>query len=234
MNSDAMLRRAIADLEGGYTPIGPTIWGIDARHWPTWAARVRASANPRTAITLDEAVGFYKKNFIAAQIGTTNWSLVYNRHPGLAIALLFNLLHGAPAGFNRKGEPDDAYDLLSLQSWWQPSNRRIRFAWDTLASFTTAELNAVAARLHRDYPKMLNGRIRLVEGGSMPKGVTRRVNAERAMLLQQSSGGVAATVSGAVAGAERAWKGLFSRKEPVKRAKRAEGQGTLFTPPSRW
>lgn len=193
------LRDTILWLEGGYAPrgpgYGPTLYGIDASRWPQYASRIVPSG-PRK-LTLDEAEAFYRRHFIAEQFGVAAFDTVYSKHQGLALAIMFNTLHGAPA--DRK--VNDVYDLLATQTWWRPSKSRVSFAWTTLARMTKSDLARVAAELHRTYPVMYPGRLALF-GAAEQQGIRIRLERERSLLLHANEGTVVRLIGAAKAGVE--------------------------------
>lgn len=179
--------KLLVAIEGGYDPVGPTMYGIDARSWPAFASRIRAKS-----LTLEAAITFYETNFIT-QCGSKEWAAVFDRCPGLAMALLFNLIQGAPG--SRKGVINDAYDLLALQGWYQKSSRRISGSFKQLAAMSASELQAVAKQLYLDYPKMYAGRLDVTEGSaSKSDGLKLRWEKERSFLLVHSRNIVESTL----------------------------------------
>jgi len=172
--------RLLLAIEGGYDPVGPTMYGIDARSWPAYASRIRAQS-----LSLNDAISFYEKNFIS-QCGAENWASVFDKSPGLAMALLFNLIQGAPG--SRTGVANDAYDLLAKQDWYRPSNRRISGAFEQMARLSAAKLTTVAKQLYADYPQMYPGRLQVTEGGAKnASGLVKRWEKERSFLLVHST-----------------------------------------------
>lgn len=193
------LRDTILWLEGGYAPrgpgYGPTLYGIDASSWPQYASRIVPRGPAK--LTLDEAVSFYQKHFIAEQFGTAAFNAVFTKHQGLALAIMFNTLHGAPA--DRR--VNDVYDLLALQTWWKPSKSRVAFAWSSLSQMSSTSLARVAAELYRSYPVMYRGRLALF-GAAEQEGIRTRLDRERSLLLHANEGAIVRVVGAAKAGVE--------------------------------
>lgn len=216
--------KLLVAIEGGYDPVGPTMYGIDARSWPAFGARIRAKS-----LTLDAAIDFYEANFIT-QCGTREWSAVFDRCPGLAMALLFNLIQGAPG--SRKGIINDAYDLLATQSWYKKSERRISGSFKQLAAMNASELQSVAKQLYLDYPKMYKGRLGATEGSaSNASGLTARWEKERSFLLVHSRNIVESTLDTLRRSVTGVKEKMLGRSKPAAPAVKLETErGTVKVP----
>jgi len=179
--------KLLVAIEGGYDPVGPTMYGIDARSWPAYRSRIQ-----KKALSLSDAIKFYEDNFIT-QCGSREWAKVFDQCPGLAMALLFNLIQGAPG--SRTGVLNDAYDLLATQDWYKKSARRISGTFKQLAAMSSTELQRVAKQLYADYPKMYRGRLAVTEGSaSNSDGLVKRWEKERSFLLVHSRNIVESTL----------------------------------------